>query len=274
MYVSPREDKAKLNARRIQAEIMRVLRENAQGLHFNEIFRQLKSGSFLKNYNILSANLKDLMLKGLIKKTELPGRGFGKSIYQLTGELEDKLEGRQIPSVTFDMYNSLPFALTATVDVRSGELKRVHVEKGKKDDFCKAIIMLNSVSEHFRPVNQRMHPEEKRYFKGLLENMLKLLRIQSSILRDKDPTEEDATWPVYLSVIISNLEALFKSYASYASQQPREEMLENSRALRQSFSEICVGMLMEKSIYLNRVQIYEKTSTNVGLEGAIGNGEQ
>lgn len=267
MYVSSsREDKAKLNARRIQAEIIRLLQENRQGLHFNEIFRQLRDQGLLNNNNILVSNLQQLMLKGLVKKTEVAGGGFGKSIYRWVGQDAHDLEGHENPNFDYEISGTLPFVLSAKFDKR-GELEEVHIEKGKKDDFREAVRTLNAISKYCRPVNLRMSKMEKKYFASLLGNVIKLLQIQSSILREDDPTKADAAWQLYLSIVMSRFEFLFKDFALYASYHSKDKMMRNAREMRKKLLEICSAIVMKKPTDLDRVTIHETShSSNIVLQ--------
>jgi hypothetical protein len=253
---SPREDKAKLNERRIQAKISELLQENPPGLHFNEIFRQLKNHGLLNNNNILVSNLKQLMLRGLVKKIEAGGGGFGKRIYRWVGQDAHDLEEPKNLDFNLEISGPLPFVLSAKFDKR-GDLERVHIERGRRDDFCNAVRTLNAVSEYCKPVNRRMAKMERRYLAELLGIMLKVLQIQSSILRDENPAEADANWPVYLSIVMNRLESYFESFALYASKHSRHKMMKNVSDMRRKFVEICSAMITNNFVDLDRVTIHE-----------------
>jgi DNA-binding HxlR family transcriptional regulator len=259
MYVSsPRENKAKLNARRIQAKIITLLMQNPEGLGFNQLFKKLEESSTLKNYTILSTNLKQLTASGLIKKTKAAGPGFGKSIYTLSQQAEVTQKSDVTPKVMFDFSSAVPLPYVITAAISSGELKRVHIQAGKRADFEKAVNMTNTISEHCRAVMQNMSVEERAFFAKLLESFSKLLQLQSSIIRGEE-NEAEAMWTVYFSVVMRDLEEFFEEYARYIAQQESlGKISKNVTELRQKFGQVTSAMLMPKRIDLNKVQIFEK----------------
>jgi DNA-binding HxlR family transcriptional regulator len=263
----PRRDKTALNARRIQVEISEILRKNQQGVHFNEIFRLLKEREILNNNSILIQNLRALALKGLIKKSKLPGKGFGKIVYIWSGK--DKGTEKDVTYVwtgkdkdakdnqpdDISFFNWIPFVFSSTSE--GNELRSVHVLKGHKEDFQRAVSVFNSIESYCKPTIDEISDAERRFLAGFMENTIKLMQIQSSILRESKTRNN--SWQVFFSIVTKNFEDLFEEFATNTQNQPREKMLENSAATRRRLGEIFQAMLMKKEIDMDRIRIYEKS---------------
>ena len=77
-------DKRRFIAVTLEMQILAALRVNRNGLHFNEIYRWLKTRRMLGSYTTLSNTLKRMLSQDLIKVTEKKKPGLQKRIYRIT----------------------------------------------------------------------------------------------------------------------------------------------------------------------------------------------
>jgi hypothetical protein len=245
-------DRTKMNSRHIQVEIETILKQQPEGLHFNGLFKYLEKRNILHSYNILSDNLKQLMREGKIKNTQQDGKGFGKSIYTWTAHDKTGLEEQWVDTA---LSQWLPFVQSSRVE--DGELKSVHLEKGHGKDFERAVNVFNSVADYCQPIIKNMSEPEKQFILQLFDNMEKLLQIQSSLLREENPTSADAKWQIFLQIVMKNIEMLLRDFAVQSSTLPKETLRRNALDVRKRVHEINQSMLMERPIDLNRMRIYD-----------------
>jgi len=265
---SPREDWAKRHSLGIKAQIVKVLQENSEGLNFNKIFRTLNDLGELNSYSLLSSNLKELMRLGFVEREEVEGPGIPRQIYRLVETEMRSTKRGGVPRNTTDILETLP-CLSMRVNNR-GEIVKVNIEKGKKEEFLKAVKAINVVAEYCQPLTKHLSKGEKQFFLKWLENTRLLLMLPSSILRDESPAQKDAAWRIYLTLVMRRFEELFDDFAlnTPPSKTEREKENKNLRNFRNRFLEMAHATIT-KRINLDRVTVYEVSPMDVDAKKLV-----
>lgn len=265
---SPREDWAKRHSLGIKAQIVKLLQENSDGLNFNKIFGDLHDLGELNSYSLLSSNLKELMHLGFVEREEVEGPGIPRQIYRLVdAEMRSTKRGGISRNMT-DLLETLP-CLSMKVNNR-GEIVRVNVEKGKKEEFLKAVKAINAVAEYYQPLIKHFSKGEKQFFLKWLENTRLLLLLPSTILREEDPTQSDAAWRIYLTLVMKRFEELFDDFALNISpnKTEREKSIKNLRNLRNRFLEVSYATIARR-INLDRITFHEVSPMDIDAKKLV-----
>jgi len=82
----------------VKRAIVDLLRENSDGLSFNELFRKLKEQRVLGSYSVLSSALKELCGAGVTeyKDTKTSGYRIPKRVYRLSDSMEQELRNQHL----------------------------------------------------------------------------------------------------------------------------------------------------------------------------------
>jgi hypothetical protein len=238
---SPRQTKAKANAHIIQAEIVKLLNQNPNGLNFSQIFRQLKAEKIVNNFNVLDSNLETLEGNGTVSKEKIGEGRFAKSIFKLTEQL------------AVELFPNLPYTISQGKDPKTGKLE-VRILKEKRDEFQTAIKSMHYTTEFFQPVVGNLVEDERAFLKTFMESMIKLLQLQSTILRSSDESEEK--WRVYFTLITNELQQAFEDYSKSQVQQQKAKSLELAQAFRSRLSYLFDAIMAEVPVQLD-IQVRE-----------------
>jgi len=77
----------------VKTAIVGLLRENPEGLSFNQIFKRLKNKGVLGSFSVLSRAMKDLRKAGIVKYEEIRALKYKipKHVYKLTEPMEREI---------------------------------------------------------------------------------------------------------------------------------------------------------------------------------------